>query len=348
MKILIVDDEEANVKLLSAILSREGYDTLKAYDGETALAIVEKQAVDLILLDVMMPGISGFEVAKRVKAIKQIPIIMVTGLMDRDKIIEGFKSGADEFLSKPYLYEELLLRIGNILKVKEYQNNLESVVEERTKNLSEALRKLNIVNKEVMHRLLVAAEYRDDNTGKHVTRVGKYSRIIAEGLNLDKEYIDLIEQTAPMHDIGKIGISDLILNKPGKFTDEEFEIMKTHVIIGTHIIEKGESLLIETAYDIILNHHEKWTGKGYPNNTKGKDIPLSGRIVALADVFDALTSARPYKPGFSWDKSISIIKDEREKHFDPEVVDVFMNNREKVKSIYDEYSDNTLVKTEAV
>jgi len=216
-------------------------------------------------------------------------------------------------------------------------------VEERTKNLSEALRKLNIVNKEVMHRLLVAAEYRDDNTGKHVTRVGKYSRIIAEGLGLDKEYIELIQQTAPMHDIGKIGVSDLILNKPDKLTFEEFEIMKTHVIIGTRIIEKGESPLIETAYDIILHHHEKWTGQGYPNSKKGKDIPLSGRIVALADVFDALTSARPYKPGFAWDKSVSIIKEEREKHFDPDVTDAFLNNQEKIKTVYDQYTDNTRI-----
>ena len=339
MKILIVDDQEANVKLLASILSRKGYETLKAYDGESALEIVNKQNVDLILLDVMMPGISGFEVAKQVKKIKQIPIIMVTGLIDREKIIEGFESGADEFISKPYVKEELLLRIGNILKVKEYQNNLEGIVEERTKSLREVLRKLNIVSREVMHRLLVAAEYRDDNTGKHVTRVGKYSRIIAEGLNVDREYADLIEQTAPMHDIGKIGISDLILNKPDKLTFEEFEIMKTHVVIGTKIIERGESPLIETAYEIILNHHEKWSGNGYPKNTKGKDIPLSGRIVALADVFDALTSKRPYKAGFSWEVSMSIIKDEREKHFDPDIVDSFLKNEENIQSVYKEYSE---------
>jgi len=339
MKILIADSNQGNTKLLEAILAGKGYEVIKARNGEDVLKILEKGNIDLILLDIMIPGFSGFELARRIKEKKQIPLVLITDSREKEDIIEGFHSGVDEYLFKPFVKEELLVRIKNILKVREYQDTLEGVIREKTESLRKVLQKLNTANKEVMHRLLVAAEYRDDDTGRHVTRVGKYSRIIAEGLGLDGDYLDLIEQAAPMHDIGKIGVSDLILHKPGELTFEEFEIMKSHVIIGMRILEKSESPLIEIASDIILNHHERWDGKGYPNGLRGNDIPLSGRIVALADVFDAITTRRPYKPAFSWDESIRIINEEKGRHFDPAVVNAFLNSHAEIRNVYMEFAD---------
>ncbi|MEK7448681.1 MAG: HD domain-containing phosphohydrolase [Planctomycetota bacterium] len=344
MTILIVDDQTENLDLLENILVPHGYRIIKAGDGPTAMAMTEKHPIDLILLDVVMPGMNGFEVARKIKSQKNIPIIFLTTLTERNDLIKGLESGADEFLSKPFFFEELLLRIKNILKIKEYQNTLEAKVEERTKQLGKAFDELLMVNNEMVKRLLVATEFRDDETGQHIIRVGKYSRLIGKRLNLESSYLNLLEQAAPCHDIGKIGIPDKILLKPGKLTLEEFEEMKKHTVIGGHILEGSKFSLVKMAQEIALTHHEKWDGSGYPHGLKDENIPMSGRITAVCDVFDALTSKRPYKPPFSWDKSLAIIKEETGRHFDPNAVEAFFKTLDQIKQIYDEYKESPEIK----
>lgn len=336
-KILLVDDDEKNLELLEAILSPLGYDILKADDGVSALSIIKKEKVDLVLLDVMMPEMSGFEVAQRIKADRQIPVILLTSLREKEDILKGLESGADEFLSKPFFKEELLLRIKNTLKLKEYQNTLRERVNRRTAYLKEALKKLTVLTREMAFRLLTAAEYRDIETGKHLIRVGRYSRIICEALGFKKAFLELMENAAPMHDIGKVGIPDNILLKPGKLTPEEFETMKSHTLIGARILEGSEFPLIQMSCAIALTHHEKWDGSGYPYGKKREDIPLSGRIVALTDVFDALSSRRPYRPAFPWDESLNMVKQDTGKSFDPQVVEAFLKSIDSIRAVYDKY-----------
>jgi putative two-component system response regulator len=339
MRILLVDDDELNLMRLETIL-RPHYDIFRAKDGDDALLILEKEKIDLVLLDIIMPGMSGFEVARRIKTVDQIPVILLTTLKEKEDIIKGLESGADEFLSKPILKEELLLRIKNILKPKQYQNTLEELVDKRLEDLKEVLKESVELNREMVFRLLVASEYRDDQTGKHITRVGKYSQIIGEAYGYKGEFLEVIENAAKMHDLGKIGIPDRILLKPGKLTPEEFETMKSHTVIGASILEGSSFPLLKMSYEIALTHHEKWDGTGYPYGSKGEAIPVSGRIVALSDVFDALLSHRPYKPPFTWEKSIEIIKQGRGTHFDPRVVDSFFSRINDIQVVYTDYHDS--------
>ncbi len=338
MKILLVDDDENYLWLLEKILVPHGYEILKCKDGESALKTIKNEHVDLVLLDVIMPGMSGFETAKKIKQEKEIPVILLTALGEKEDLLTGLANGADEFLTKPFLKEELLLRVDNMLKIKGYQNTLEEMVSKRTSELADALSSIRGLNKEILSRLLVAAEYRDDDTGNHIVRVGKYSEIVADCLLLEPKFRELIGAAAPMHDIGKIAIPDSILLKPGRLTPHEHELMKTHTTIGASILKESKFPMMVMACEIALNHHERWDGHGYPGGLCAEQIPLTGRIVAIADVFDALTSRRPYKEPFSWERSMDIIMSERGKTFDPCVVDSFAKGTERLRAVYDEYN----------
>lgn len=348
-KVLIVDDEKLNVDLMEAFLLPYGYEILKAYNGDEALEIIFREEPDIVLLDIMMPGKDGFEVTKIVKNNPEtidIPVLLVTALSDRGAKIKGIEVGADDFISKPIDKSLLVTRVKSLLKVraynllqKEYRETLEERVNELSKHLKEAYDKLKRAYQDTIYRLSLAAEYKDENTYNHIRRVGYMSREIAKELGLDEYHQELILLTAPMHDVGKIGIPDEILFKPGRLTKDEFEIMKQHTIIGAKILGGTDVDYLETASVIALNHHEKFDGSGYPNGLKGKDIPLEGRIVAIVDVFDALTSKRPYKEPFPLDKSFKIILESRGTHFDPEITDLFFDIKDDLIKIKEELKD---------
>jgi putative two-component system response regulator len=336
VRILIVDDDVDNLALLDQILSHEGYDIVRCEDGVAAVKAVKEWKIDLVLSDVMMPLMNGFEVTRQVKAITKVPVILLTGLVDKYALVTGLENGADEFLSKPFQREELLLRVRNILALKTYQDTLKDMVNKRTEKLKDALHTVAESNRDIVFRLLTASEYRDDQTGRHIIRVGKISRMIARNLGSGRRFIDEIEVTAPMHDLGKIGIPDQILLKPGKLTMPEFEIIKTHTTIGARILEKSPFRLIKMAQDIAHMHHERWDGNGYPGGIKESDIPLAARIVALSDVLDAILSKRPYKEAFSWENAMAALKEEKGAHFDPDIVNALFRTIDEAKVIYEQ------------
>lgn len=349
-KILVVDDEKQNLKLIETILAPLNYKVILANDGEEALLKVREDMPDLILLDIMMPKMDGFEVARRLKQNNTtmiIPIVMVTSLGELEDKVKALDAGADEFLVKPVDSIELKARIKSLLKVKvyndtirDYQKSLETEVNLKTKELRNAYEQVKAVTFETINKLSKAAEYLDDSTAAHLQRISRYVAAIARELKLDDRTVESILYASPMHDVGKIGIPDSILMKPGKLTPEEWEIMKTHTVIGGKILEGSEQKLIQMAETIALTHHEKWDGTGYPKGMKGKEIPVEGRITAIADVFDALTSKRPYKDAFSFSSSLAIIKDSRGSHFDPDIVDAFLRLEGEIRGIFEHFQEN--------
>lgn len=348
-KILVVDDEYRNLRLMEAILLPLGYEIVFAHDGEEALEKIKETPVDVILLDIMMPKMDGFEVARRLKSdneTKIIPIVMVTALQEVRDRIKALEVGADDFLTKPVDKTEVRARVASLLKVKAYndhmrnhQQELESEVAKRTKELRKAFEKIKIVSLETIYKLTKAAEYKDEDTGAHIQRMSNYSAIIAGKMGLAEQTVESILYAAPMHDIGKIGIPDRILLKPAKLDSDEWMTMKQHTVIGGRILEESAAVFIRLGEVVALTHHEKWDGTGYPKGLKGKNIPLVGRIIAIADVFDALTSKRPYKEAFSLEKSYEIIKEGRGTHFDPDVMDAFFASQEKLLAIKEKFMD---------
>ena len=326
-----------------------GYDTVLARDGIEALDKVREIPPDVILLDIMMPKMDGFEVVRQLKeddATKIIPIVMVTALEEVKDRVKALQAGADDFLSKPVDETELEARVGSLVKVKayndhmlNYQKELEAEVAKQTEQLRRAFEKIKLASIDTIHRLSRAAEYKDKDTGAHLQRMSHYAVTIAREVGMDRETVETILYAAPMHDVGKIGIPDQILLKPGKLDPEEWEIIKQHSILGAQILVGSDAESLKLAEVIALTHHEKWDGSGYPKNLKGSDIPLLGRITAIADVFDALTSKRPYKEPFSLEKAFSIIKEGRGSHFDPQVVDAFLAVEDEILSIKEKYKD---------
>ncbi len=324
VKILAVDDEMANLKLLKEILRIE-YTLLLAKNGKEALQHAA-DLPDLILLDVMMPGMDGYEVCKRLKAneaTQDIPVIFVTARNQVQDETTGFKVGAVDYITKPIRPAIVRARVKTHIELRrakqqvENQNIiLEKKVNARTKELSES-------RLEIVHRLVFAAEYKDPETGSHIQRMSHYTALIAREYGWKETDCEMIRLASPMHDIGKIGIPDHILLKPGKLDDEEWHIMKTHTTIGSQILSNSNSPLLQMAQIIAASHHEKWNGGGYPNGLQGKDIPLFGRMTALTDVFDALTTKRPYKEAWSIEKAVEFIKTGQGKHFDPQLVGMF-------------------------
>lgn len=353
-KVLIVDDTEMNIDVLVEALYDE-YDLSVAMDGKRALEIVDMEKPDIILLDIMMPEMDGYEVCrilKEKKETKDIPIVFLTAITQVEEKAKAFQLGGIDFITKPFEVLEVKERVKTHLSLGlakrelEKQNEvLEEKVQERTKELLHTRDAII----DVMARM---AEDRDPETGGHIKRTKEYVYILAKQLFLDnmyseiitKEYIDILYKSAPMHDIGKIGISDIILLKPGRLTDEEFDAMKLHTMIGNDIIKSvkeklQESVFLDCAGEIALTHQEKWNGTGYPNGLKEEEIPLSGRLMAIADVYDALRSKRPYKEPFSHEKSCQIIAEGKGNHFDPNLIEIFMKVESKFCDISNKYVD---------
>lgn len=318
--ILVVDDVPANIDVLSEIL-RPTYQVKVVTNGPMALKIaMASEPPDLILLDIMMPEMDGYEVCRQLKAnvsTRNIPVIFVSAMDEVKDETKGFELGAVDYITKPVSPPIVKARVKTHLELLDQNRSLEKKVIQRTAEITET-------RLQIIHCLSTAAEYRDEETGTHIYRMSHYSRIIALAAGMSAEEADLLLQAAPMHDVGKIGIPDRILLKPGKLDADEWKIMKTHTTIGGKIIGEHSSELLKVARLVALTHHEKWDGTGYPQGLAGEDIPLTGRIVMLADVFDALTSERPYKKAWSEADAIREIEHGSGTHFDPSLVAAFM------------------------
>jgi len=314
-KILIVDDEPMIRDLLENTMERTNYSCSFAENGEKALEMISGQHFDIVVTDIDMPIMDGIELAKIIKSKFTADVIVMTGQIHSYQYDEIINLGASDFVEKPFSPREMVLRINRVTR----ERNLKK---EATR-AHEALKESYI---DSIHRLVMASEYKDEDTGDHIVRIGEYCLLMAKKLNLSKEFKETINYSAPMHDIGKIGIADKILLKPGKLTADEFEIIKTHTQIGARLLSNSKSKILQMAQEIAATHHEKFNGLGYPNQLKGIDIPISGRITAIADTFDALSSKRPYKNPYPPDVTYDIMKKERGKHFDPDILDIFISN----------------------
>lgn len=342
-KILIVDDEERNLRLIQAMLAPQDYEVHFARNGKESLELAESISPDLILLDVMMPELDGFAVTQRLKGnerTKTIPIVIITALQNIDDKVKALDYGADDFLSKPVEKIELRARVKSLLKVKAYNDHmisfqecLKKEVEDKTTQLKITLDSLKQTSLDTIIRLSRAAEYKDEDTGNHISRVSEFAAALARRLGISGEREELILYAAPLHDIGKIGIPENILMKPGKLDSDEWEIMKLHTVIGSQILGGSETSYLRMAEIIALTHHERWDGDGYPRGLKAEDIPLEGRITAVVDVYDALTSKRPYRGPLATEKALEIIQDSRGTHLDPECVDAFLDIKEEIWQI---------------
>jgi putative two-component system response regulator len=354
-RVLVVDDELINRKVLEGLLKAQGLDCVSADSGPAALKLLDA-GIDLVLLDIMMPGMDGFAVARAIRErplFADLPIVMVTALSAKEDRLRAVEAGANDFVAKPIDATELGVRMSSLLRmkryhdeVKDYQQHLEQMVQEKTGALRAALDDLEHArmatlqaHMETIHKLSAAAEYKDEDTASHILRMSRYCAVIARNLGLPPEQVELILNSSPMHDIGKMGIPDAILLKPGKLTEEEWIVMRRHTVIGASILRGGSSKYLEIGAVIALSHHEKWDGTGYPRNLAGEDIPLFGRICALADVFDALTTRRPYKDAYTNERAQAIMADGRGSHFDPKLFDVFIESFGEILSIQREYQD---------
>jgi len=339
--ILIVDDNETNIENLMTLLENK-YDLLAAIDGESAIELLEEEKVDLILLDIMMPGIDGFETCKRIKNnpdLKNIPIIFITAKTDEDSIEKAYEVGGVDYITKPFRTREVLSRISTHLALSEQNHILEEKVKEKTQELQDLNNELELTQKEIIFTMGTIGEMRSKETGNHVKRVALYSEVLARAYGLPEEEVKMLKEASPMHDIGKVAIADAILNKPARFTPEEFEIMKHHAEYGYEMLRHSKRALLQTAAIVAYEHHEKWDGTGYPRGLAGEDIHIYGRITAVADVFDALGSDRVYKKAWEDDKIFELFKEEKGKHFDPKLVDVFFENLDEILAIRDRLKD---------
>jgi putative two-component system response regulator len=333
--VLVVDDTPDNIDLLTEVLS-DDYRIRVATSGEKALKIVySDEPPDLILLDIMMPGLSGLEICRRLKANpdrRRIPIIFVTAMTSVEDEKLGLELGAVDYITKPISPPIVRARVRTHLALYDQTRELERMVNQRTQELL-------TTRQQIIRRLGRAAEFKDNETGNHVLRMSHYARLIAEAHGMGQAAANVIFNTAPMHDIGKIGIPDAILLKPGKLDAAEWKVMHQHPIMGAEIIGKHDNELLESARIIALSHHEKWDGSGYPQGLKGEDIPLEGRIVAIADVFDALVSVRPYKAAYSVEYSLSLMENDTGHHFDPELMKAFKIALPEILRVKEIYAD---------
>lgn len=320
-RLLVVDDEPTNLHVVRQILQDE-YRLLFATDGAKALQLAQ-QKPDLILLDVMMPGLDGYSVCERLKTdpvTARIPVIFVTALSESADEERGFALGGVDYIVKPLRAAVVRARVRTHLSLVRADE-------------------LHASRLQIVQRLGRAAEYKDNETGKHVIRMSLYAKALAQALGCGAEWIDDLHNAAPMHDVGKIGIPDAVLLKPGSLDEREWDIMRSHPKVGAEIIGDHEFPMLKMAQTIALTHHEKWDGSGYPQGLAGLDIPLESRIVALADVFDALTTVRPYKAAWDVDDALAYMQEQAGRHFDPELIAVFMTLRPQIEAIRTEWGD---------
>lgn len=336
--VLIVDDIPENIDVLNGILKLR-YKVKVALNGPKALEIANAESPpDLILLDIMMPGMDGYEVCRQLKsqfATRRIPVIFVTAKGEIDDETQGFELGAADYITKPVSPPIVQARVETQLALYDQNRVLENRVRRRTAELNES-------RQQIIRRLGRAAEYKDNETGLHVVRMSHYSKLIGLAAGMHEDEVELLLNAAPMHDIGKIGIPDRILQKPDKLDDGEWEVMRKHPKFGAEILGEHSSELLEMARLVALTHHEMWNGQGYPNGLKGEEIPLVGRIVTLADIFDALTTERPYKKAWKVDATLDFIRDKSGEIFDPDLVEIFMGIVPQILEIKEKYGEGVV------
>jgi putative two-component system response regulator len=353
--VMVVDDTPGNLKFLGQVLHSAGYRVVQFPNGQMALQAAARNPPDLILLDIMMPGMDGFEVCQKIKldaSLQDIPVIFISALDDTESKLMAFSQGGVDYVTKPFQAEEVLARVKTHLslkwmqgELKRYTNYLERLVQEKVHEIADSQLATILAVSQL-------AEFRDDETGRHIERTRTFCKLLARQLQssnqddgIQDSFIQNIYHASPLHDIGKVGVADSILLKPGKLTSEEFEIIKTHTIIGARTLERvreryPQNAFVNMGITLTRSHHEKWDGSGYPDGLSGEDIPLSGRIMALADVYDALRSKRPYKEPFSHAQSLKIIKKDTGSHFDPAVVKAFLALEPEFAEIRDRMDDN--------
>ncbi len=342
--IVIVDDQTTSREILAQIIAAASAENSIATfsDAREALAWTRKNPVDLLLTDYKMPSMNGIEFLRAFRAhapTADVPVIIVTSLDDRSIRYEALNAGATDFLNKPVDHYECRARCTNLLALRRQQITTKDRAKWLERQVLDATREIRHREKETLLRLAKAGEYRDEETGNHVVRMARYCRLIAEAMSLPEDRCRAIEWAAPMHDIGKIGVPDRILLKPGIHSADESDIMKRHTLIGFEILKESPSQYLQLGAVIALGHHERYDGKGYPRGVRGEEIPLAARIVAVADVFDALISQRPYKHAWSVDQSLDYLARSRGSHFDPECVDAFLKQADRALAIHHELKD---------
>lgn len=358
-KVMIVDDTPENLRILHRILKKEDYIISVFPNPLMALNAAEKIMPDLFLLDIMMPEMNGYELCRKLKesrATREIPVLFISALTSVEDKMEAFKAGGEDFITKPFYPEEVVARVNTHIRLYRMNKLLKDYNRQLQKKIQEKVREVEEAKKASLTALTEATGQRDKETGEHIERVQQSCHFLAMKLQeagiygeyLNDEYISHIYFASSLHDVGKVGIPDQILHKPGKLTEEEFDVIKTHVTLGFDMIERiqvkyPQNKILDMGKIIALYHHEKWDGTGYPKGLKGEEIPLSARIMALVDVYDALRSERPYKKGLSHEEALRIISEGKGKHFDPELTAIFLNHHDQFRLIFDEMRDQEVL-----